>query len=84
MTLPQRFRTSWQDAVFAVGEIVFMVGLLPALFSTHKPPWFTSVVTGLMLCSFVAVQISYRNWWTTVLTSATALVWFALAVQVIT
>lgn len=81
--VPKRFRTSWQDAVFALGEIVFMTGLIPALFSSHKPPFVTSAATGLMLLAFCAVQYSYRNWWTLCLTVITAGAWLVLAIQVI-
>jgi hypothetical protein len=43
---------SWQDLVFGVGSLVFIVALIPALFSEEKPPLSTSIPTSLVLISF--------------------------------
>lgn len=73
----------WQDAVFALGEIVFMAGLFPSLLSEQKPSALTSIVTGLMLCGFLTVHASYKLWTAFTLCAATACLWFVLAGQVL-
>lgn len=73
----------WQDAVFALGEIVFMIGLVPSLVGPDKPSWVTSILTGLMLCGFLTVHASYKLWTAFVLCTVTACMWFVLAWQVL-
>lgn len=72
----------WQDKVFAIGEIVFLVGLIPSLLSDHKPAALTSFTTAAMLYSFLAVYASYGLWVTFVLGAITASIWAALGFQV--
>lgn len=73
----------WQDMVFSLGEIVFMISLFPSLLSNQKPAALTSLVTGLMLCGFLTVHASYKLWTAFYLCAATAILWFVLAGQVI-
>lgn len=74
-------RFNWQDWVFAVGEVVFLIGLLPTVFADEKPAPLTSFPTAAMLYAFVVVQYSYRNWMTLVLSLVTASLWVVLGVQ---
>ena len=76
-------RMKWQDAVFALGEIVFMIGLIPSLISEDKPSAITSVMTGVMLCGFLTVHASYKLWIAFTLCAVTAGLWFVLAGQVL-
>lgn len=73
----------WQDAVFSTGEIVFLVGLLPSIFSDSKPAGATSLVTALMLYSFMAVHASFKLWVAFCLTFVTASLWLTLFIQVV-
>lgn len=73
----------WQDWVFAIGEVVFLVSLLPILFDGNaNVPAVTGLVTAAMLYGFLACQISYRNWMTAALTVVTATVWVLIGVGV--
>jgi hypothetical protein len=72
----------WQDKVFSVGEIVFLIGLIPSLLSDHKPAALTSFMTAAMLYSFLLVYASYKLWVTFVLGALTATIWLALGIQV--
>lgn len=72
------FGRPWQDLVFATGEVVFLVALIPLLFTNSHVPAYTGFSTGAMLALFGVCQASYRNWITLALTLITALVWVLL------
>lgn len=73
----------WQDAVFSIGQVVFLIGLLPSVFGPQKPDPLTSLMTAVMLCIFLSVYASYKLWATFALTLLTVGVWFLLAGQVL-
>lgn len=73
----------WQDRVFSLGEIVFLISLFPSVLSDHKPAALTSVSTAVMLYLFMVVHASYKLWAAFVLTFITATVWMVLFFQVI-
>jgi len=72
----------WQDKVFAAGEIVFLVSLLPSVFGPDKPAALTSLATALMLCGFLFVHASYKLWMAFSLCCVTIALWFTLFFQV--
>lgn len=65
----------WQDLLFAVGEVVFLISLIPLLFRDANVPLFSGLATGFMLYLFVLAQVSYKNWLTVCLTSLAATIW---------
>lgn len=69
------FGRPWQDLIFAVGEIVFLVSLIPLLFRDSNVPLATGLATGFMLYTFMLAHVSYRNWITVSLTLVTATLW---------
>lgn len=88
VTLPEGWRTyriagrwKWQDATFALGEIVFMISLLPSVLENTPPSPWTSFPTSFMLCCFLAVHVSFRLWVTACLTLVTIGLWVALGVE---
>lgn len=72
----------WQDLVFAAGEIVFLVALVPLLFTNTRIPVYTGLSTGAMLYLFGLCQFSYRNWITLALGLTTATIWVLLGLGV--
>lgn len=76
-------KRKWQDWVFALGEVVFLVGLLPSVLGPEKPAAITSIATGLMLLGFLTVHASYKLWMAFSLCALTASLWFVLAGQVL-
>lgn len=72
------FGRPWQDLTFAVGEIVFLVALVPLLFTNANIPLYTGLSTGIMLYLFGLCQLSYRNWITLGLGLTTATIWILL------
>lgn len=78
--LPQK----WQDLVFFVGEVVFLVGLVPSIINDNPPDPWTSFPTAFMLFTFMLVHASFKLWFTFSLTWITAMLWVVLGIQGLT
>jgi hypothetical protein len=48
----------WQQTVLALGQVVFIVALLPSVFSSDKPEIWTSIITGLVALS---IAVTYTT-----------------------
>lgn len=68
----------WQDWLFSVAGIVFIVGLIPLLLSDADVPMFTGLSTAAMLYAFAAAHVSYGNWLSVVTELTTATIWLLL------
>lgn len=71
----------WQDYIFVVGQVVFIVALLPSIFSEHKPELLTSVMTGLVLLVYAGTFYSMGLVYGAISTAITAACWLILAYQ---
>ncbi len=49
---------SWQEIVLAVGQVVFIIALIPSIFSKDKPEIWTSILTGTVALS---IAITYTT-----------------------
>lgn len=67
----------WQDWVFTVGSIIFIVALIPSFKRPPAPA--TGLVTGLVLLAYSVTQASLNLWFAFGTTLILALCWFALA-----
>lgn len=72
---------SWQEIVLAAGQVIFIIALLPSIFSKDKPEIWTSILTG-------AVALSISITYTTLSLEAAAIsaffnfvAWSILAIQ---
>lgn len=72
---------SWRDLILTAGTFVFIVGLLPSVFSNDKPALATSLVTGTTLLVFTVIYLTLSLWFTALLTAVIAGLWFTLAIQ---
>jgi hypothetical protein len=70
--------------VFFIGEIVFLVGLVPSVVNDRPPDPLTSFPTAFMLFTFMVVHASFKLWFTFSLTWITAVLWVILGIQGIT
>lgn len=70
-----------QDLIFTAGGVIFIVALLPSVFSEHKPPLSTCLITGSVLAVFAATYLTLDLTFGAVTTAISAAVWFTLAVQ---
>lgn len=71
----------WQDVIFAVGSVLFSIALLPAVFSSEKPPRSSCALTGSILWVFVATYASLDLWFSVFAGAGTALIWTILFFQ---
>ena len=72
---------AWQDAVFAVGNVVLSIGLIFSITSPHKPAAPTSLVTGLTITSVAVTFATIGLWFSAAAAATNALLWWVLLVQ---
>ena len=48
----------WQQSVLALGQVVFIVALLPSVFSKDKPEIWTSIITGTVALSIAITYVT--------------------------
>ena len=75
------FNTSWQDLVFTIGQLVFLVALIPALLSPDKPPAISSFLMGTVLLVFAIAFASLTLWFAAVTVALVGGLWYVLAGQ---
>lgn len=72
----------WQDYLFTLVSVVFIIGLVPALRSrTSKPPVSTSLITGGTMLLVAVGDGSLGLYVATISVTINALQWFVLAWQ---
>jgi hypothetical protein len=76
------FGRPWQDLLFSIGEVVFLLTLIPMWINHTDVPLFTGVGTAAMLYAFTAAHVSYRNWITVTLSFVTATLWLLIGMGV--
>ncbi|GEM_PF-552297 len=72
---------TWQDIVFSIGQWIFIVALIPLLFSKDKPALSSSLMTGTVLAVFAFTYSTLSLWTASTSTILTAGAWFTLAIQ---
>lgn len=71
----------WQDLVFVVGNIFFMIALIPSIKSKNKPSFYTSFASSIILLAFSFTLASLELWASAIVTLIVAVLWIILAVQ---
>jgi len=71
----------WQDALMALAQAVFIIALIPALWTKTKPPIFTSIITGFGLMAIAISVGSLGLWWSAATSAVCVVMWFTLARQ---
>lgn len=71
----------WQDFVFTVGSFLFIIGLIPTVRGSQKPPLSTSFVTGLVLLVFAVMYLTLELYLSAVVTTITSMMWATLFLQ---
>lgn len=71
----------WQDIALSVGQIIFVISLLPSILSKDKPALATSTMTAIILYIFALIDLTIPLYVTSVTVTATALGWTILAFQ---
>lgn len=73
----------WQDLVIAIGSGLFVVALLPTVFSDEKPAWSTSAMTGSILYVFAFTYYTLGLKLGAITAALSAVVWTIILVQTI-
>jgi hypothetical protein len=72
---------SWQDLVLTVGQVIFVIALVPTVVGKDKPALQTSVLTSMVSFSFMAVYVSLSVPFASMTAALNGSMWFVLAVQ---
>lgn len=72
---------SWQDIVLTVGQFVFIIALLPSIFSKDKPAISTSVLNSSVLYIISYVNATLNLYGNAVGLFIVATLWAFLAIQ---
>ncbi len=71
----------WQDIVISVGQLIFVLALLPSIVGKDKPAVSTSLINGVILAVFTFTFASLELWFSTISSAMISLAWFFLARQ---
>lgn len=71
----------WQEIVLAVGQVIFIVALLPSIMTDDKPEIWTSIVTGTVALSIAITYLTLRIPLAAVFAFLNFVAWFILAAQ---
>lgn len=71
----------WQDWVITIGQIIFIVSLIPTLKGKDKPPVLTSIPTGIVLLVFGITQYSLGLVASTFTSAILGTLWIAVGTQ---
>ena len=72
---------SWQDMVIAIGSWIFIVALLPSIFSQNKPDVKTSIMTAVVLTVYGFVFFTLGLIFSAISGMGTAVCWWILFIQ---
>lgn len=73
----------WQDTIFSIGNLIFIIALFPSIFSKNKPALLTCLLTGITLIAFAITFYTLELWFTVITVSCASTLWLILAAQVI-
>ena len=71
----------WQDIIFTIGSIIFIIALIPSIRGKDKPALSTSLLTGSILFIFSTTYLTLNLTFSTVTTGILASAWLILAFQ---
>jgi hypothetical protein len=71
----------WQEIILTLGQIIFIVALLPSVFSKDKPEIWTSILTGLVAYSICATYFTLSLPLAAISAGFNGVFWSILAIQ---
>ncbi len=72
----------WQDYVISIGNIIFVISLIPSVLSKNKPALMTSLLSAVTLFLFVFTFLTLKLWFSAIAQAGSATLWSILAIQV--
>lgn len=74
--------STWQDYIFSVGSLIFILALLPVLKTAEKPPVKTSLQTGGVLLIYSTICYTTMHlWYSFATTLLLAVMWLVIGFQ---
>ena len=70
-----------QDLIISIGQIIFIVALLPTIFNKDKPPIKTSIPTGIILIVFAINFYTIELYYATMTSGINGIEWLILTYQ---
>lgn len=71
----------WQEIILTLGQIIFIIALLPSVFSEDKPEIWTSILTGLVAFSIAITYITLSLPIAAISAGLNTVFWTILAIQ---
>lgn len=71
----------WQDWVMAIGQLVFLLALLPSIVGKDKPNVWTSFITASVSTIYIFTLWSLSLFWGAIMSALLSVTWLILAVQ---
>ncbi|MGH7237050.1 MAG: hypothetical protein ACREGF_00760, partial [Candidatus Saccharimonadales bacterium] len=76
-----KIEVTWQSIVLALGQVVFIIALLPSMLTKDKPEIWTSVLTGLVALSISITYLTLHIRLASIMAFLNFVAWAILAVQ---
>jgi threonine/homoserine/homoserine lactone efflux protein len=70
-----------QDLIISIGQIIFIVALLPTIFNKDKPPIKTSLPTGIILIIIAINFLSLTLYYSFITSGINGIEWLILTYQ---
>lgn len=71
----------WQDWVFIIGQLIFVIALIPTIRGKDKPAFITSLVTAIFILLFGITYITLGLWGSAIFAFLNSSAWAILAIQ---
>lgn len=72
---------TWQEVVLALGQILFLIALIPSMITDDKPEIYTSLMTGTVALSISITYLTLHIKLASVMAFLNFVAWSILAVQ---
>ena len=71
----------WQDWIFTIGQLIFVIALIPTIKGKDKPAFITSFITSIFIFLFGLTYLSLNLWGSAIFAFLNATAWAVLAFQ---
>ena len=72
---------NWQETILTLGQIIFIVALVPSILSKDKPQIWTSIITGLVALSISITYLTLNIPFAAISAFLNFVAWGVLAIQ---
>lgn len=72
---------TWQEIVLALGQVLFLIALIPSIMTDDKPEIYTSLMTGTVALSISVTYLTLHIRLASVMAFLNFIAWSILAIQ---